>query len=98
MYPLAVTLFPLLWALSHRTGYMPMSACTILGIQMILRRVGDFASTLLDTIVLDSIPGPEYLAMANSATFSMAVSNAPSTASTAGRVQSLPVVVISDAR
>lgn len=75
MYPIATTLFPLLWALNR--GYegkaMPISACCVLGLQMVLRRAGDFASTLLDTIVLDSIPGPEYLAMANSITFSMAV-------------------------
>lgn len=30
---------------------------------------------LLDTVVLDAIPGPEHLAMANSLTFSMAVSH-----------------------
>jgi hypothetical protein len=39
---------------------------------MLMRRTGDFAATLLDAIVLDAIPGPEYLAMANSITFSIA--------------------------
>ncbi|RSH81462.1 hypothetical protein EHS25_006819 [Saitozyma podzolica] len=33
---------------------------------------GDFAATMLDAMVLDSIPGPEHLALANSLTFSVA--------------------------
>lgn len=71
-----MSLFPVIWALNHghTGGGMPISACVVLGVQLLLRRTGDFASTLLDTIVLDAIPGPEYLAMANSITFSMAVS------------------------
>jgi hypothetical protein len=74
MYPLAVILFPVLWALSQQrqASVLPIPACTVLGLQMLIRRTGDFAGTLLDTIVLDAIPGPEYLAMANSVTFSMA--------------------------
>lgn len=76
MYPLAVIFFPLLWALSHAraNAALPIPACTVMGLQMLVRRTGDFAGTMLDTIVLDAIPGPEYLAMANSATFSVAVS------------------------
>ncbi|UOH83765.1 hypothetical protein LQV05_006502 [Cryptococcus neoformans] len=42
-----------------------------MSIHMILRRVGDFASIQLDTITLDAIPGPEYLATANSLGFSI---------------------------
>lgn len=55
---------------------------------MICRRMGDFSATqvihyvhrtmlitrLLDTFVLDMIPNPEYLALANSLAFSIAVS------------------------
>jgi HD-like signal output (HDOD) protein len=76
MYPLATVLFPVMWSLSHdrTTAALPISACTVLGLQMLIRRAGDFSMTLLDTIVLDAIPGPEYLAMANSATFASAVS------------------------
>lgn len=75
MYPIATTLFPLLWALNRRSEgrAMPIPACCLLGIQMVIRRMGDLASPLLDTIVLEAIPRPEYLAMANSITFSGAV-------------------------
>jgi len=77
MYPLAVVFLPLLWALSHQrtSAALPIPACVVLGVQMIIRRAGDFSQTLLDTFVLDAIPGPEYLAMANSVTFSVAVSS-----------------------
>lgn len=73
MYPLAVTLFPIMWAFSHRlpAGSLSTGTCLVLGVQMLMRRTGDFALTLLDTIVLDAIPSPEYLAMANSITFSI---------------------------
>lgn len=72
MYPLAVALFPIMWALSHGlpAGSLSNGTCLALGIQMLMRRTGDMAATLLDAIVLDAIPGPEYLAMANSITFS----------------------------
>lgn len=74
MYPLAVALFPIMWGMS---AYLPDGQLTgvsmlVLGMQMLMRRTGDFAATLLDAIVLDAIPGPEYLAMANSVTFSVA--------------------------
>lgn len=73
MYPLAIVLFPITWALSHDlpAGRLSGGACAALGIQMLMRRGGDLAATLLDTIVFDAIPGPEYLAMANSITFSV---------------------------
>lgn len=62
-----------MWALSHSlpAGSLSGGACLAMGIQMLMRRTGDLAATLLDAIVLDAIPGPEYLAMANSITFSV---------------------------
>ncbi|GFZ52020.1 hypothetical protein JCM24511_09792 [Saitozyma sp. JCM 24511] len=72
-YPFAVLFCPALWAL-HRadTGSLGVAAWAVLVTQMIVRRTGDFAATMLDTMVLDSIPGPEHLALANSLTFSVA--------------------------
>lgn len=50
---------------------MPLSVWIVMSIHMILRRFGDFASIQLDTITLDAIPSPEYLATANSLGFSI---------------------------
>ncbi|CAD6578555.1 MAG: hypothetical protein TREMPRED_002215 [Tremellales sp. Tagirdzhanova-0007] len=72
-YPAAILFFPVIWALSNaNNGRMSTTAWTALAVQMILRRVGDFATTMLDTVILDAIPGPEHLASANSITFSAA--------------------------
>jgi hypothetical protein len=74
LYPLAVALFPVMWMMSAHlpAGQLSGGSMLALGVQMLMRRTGDFAATLLDAIVLDAIPGPEYLAMANSITFSIA--------------------------
>ncbi|WWC66835.1 uncharacterized protein I206_100742 [Kwoniella pini CBS 10737] len=73
-YPCAIIFFPILWALSYPVSgdNLPISVWIIMSIQMILRRVGDFATTQLDTLILDSIPGPEHLASANAISFSVA--------------------------
>ncbi|WVQ76195.1 hypothetical protein IAR50_005857 [Cryptococcus sp. DSM 104548] len=72
-YPLSTIFFPVMWYLSysHQGEGMPTSLWIVMSVHMILRRAGDFTSTLLDTITLDAIPGPEYLASANSLGFSM---------------------------
>ncbi|ODN96307.1 hypothetical protein I350_08329 [Cryptococcus amylolentus CBS 6273] len=72
-YPLSTLVFPLMWYLSytHQGPGMPTSLWIVMSVHMILRRAGDFTSTLLDTITLDAIPGPGYLASANSLGFSM---------------------------
>lgn len=74
LYPLAVALFPVMWGMSAHLpdGKLSGASMLALGVQMLMRRTGDFAATLLDAIVLDAIPGPEYLAIANSITFSVA--------------------------
>ncbi|GMK59936.1 hypothetical protein CspeluHIS016_0901530 [Cutaneotrichosporon spelunceum] len=74
MYPLAVALFPIMWGMSAHLPAGELSGISMLalGIQMLMRRTGDFAATMLDASVLDAIPGPEYLATANSITFSIA--------------------------
>ena len=93
MYPIAVLLCPLLWAFNQANGgNMGAAVWTVLTIQMILRRTGDLASTCVllanvlivlivagsfDTVVLDTIPGPEHLAQANSLTFSVGVGHFP---------------------
>ncbi|WRT63848.1 uncharacterized protein IL334_000773 [Kwoniella shivajii] len=73
-YPAAVLFFPVLWAMSFPSegDNLPSSVWVVMTIQMVLRRTGDFATTQLDTLVLDYIPGPEYLASANALTFSVA--------------------------
>jgi len=71
-YPVAVIFFPLIWALNYPAEQMGLGAWTALIVQMLLRRFGDLAATILDAMMMDTIPGPEYLAMANSITFSMA--------------------------
>ncbi|OCF59654.1 hypothetical protein L486_02326 [Kwoniella mangroviensis CBS 10435] len=73
-YPAAIIFFPILWAMSypHSGDDLPISVWIVMSIQMIIRRIGDFATTQLDTLVLDSIPGPEHLASANAITFSIA--------------------------
>ncbi|WWD22504.1 hypothetical protein CI109_106997 [Kwoniella shandongensis] len=73
-YPVATVFFPIIWAMSYSSqgDNLPKAVWVIMAIQMIIRRVGDFAATQLDTLVLDAIPGPEHLASANSVTFSIA--------------------------
>ncbi|WVR03616.1 hypothetical protein IAU60_000608 [Kwoniella sp. DSM 27419] len=73
-YPLAMLFFPVIWAISYsyEGDNLPLSSWLVIGMQMFLRRVGDFAATQLDTLVLDFIPGPEHLASANAITFSVA--------------------------
>ncbi|ORY34238.1 major facilitator superfamily domain-containing protein [Naematelia encephala] len=72
-YPVAVVFFPILWGINYAAeGRLPLLGWTILVVQMVFRRFGDFAATMLDSIVMDAIPGPEHLAMANSLTFSTA--------------------------
>ncbi|WWC58113.1 uncharacterized protein I303_100648 [Kwoniella dejecticola CBS 10117] len=73
-YPCAIVFFPILWALSYPSSgdRLPICVWVIMSVQMILRRVGDFATTQLDALILDSIPGPEHLASANAITFSVA--------------------------
>ncbi|OXG20565.1 hypothetical protein C366_02100 [Cryptococcus neoformans Tu401-1] len=72
-YLLATILFPVMWSINftYEGDGMPLSIWIVMSIHMILRRVGDFASIQLDTITLDAIPGPEYLATANSLGFSI---------------------------
>ncbi|XAO26623.1 hypothetical protein I312_105461 [Cryptococcus bacillisporus CA1280] len=72
-YPLATIFFPVMWSLNfaYEGDDVPLSVWIVMSIHMILRRFGDFASIQLDTITLDAIPGPEYLATANSLGFSI---------------------------
>lgn len=56
------------WAISQ----LRQSSIHLLPISCDLRNEADETS-LLDTVVLDMIPNPEYLALANSLTFSIAV-------------------------
>lgn len=42
-YPLGVVFFPLVWSMS-REG-LTVASCLVMALQMILRRMGDFAST-----------------------------------------------------
>lgn len=72
-YLLATIFFPVLWSLNftYEGNGTPVSVWIVMSIHMILRRAGDFASIQLDTITLDAIPGPEYLATANSLGFSI---------------------------
>ncbi|KAL7418720.1 hypothetical protein Q5752_006403 [Cryptotrichosporon argae] len=73
-YPAAIIFFPFLWAANYGQDGAGLSARSwaLLMAQMFVRRLGDFAATMLDTIVLDAIPSSDYLAMANSITFSAA--------------------------
>ncbi|TXT16068.1 hypothetical protein VHUM_00571 [Vanrija humicola] len=74
-YPIAILLFPAAWAANRDypvAGRLSAAGWVILVVQLVLRRVGDFAPTLLDTIVLDTIPDSSLLALANSLTFSTA--------------------------
>ncbi|WVF66037.1 hypothetical protein IAT40_000775 [Kwoniella sp. CBS 6097] len=73
-YAIAVLFFPVIWAMSYpyEGDELPMSAWIVISMQMVMRRIGDFAATQLDTLVLDFIPGPEHLASANAITFSVA--------------------------
>lgn len=72
-YPVAVLLFPVVWVVTRANdGRLGVAGWSVLALQMLLRRTGDFAAIMLDAIVLDAIPRPEYLAMANSITFSVA--------------------------
>ncbi|KAK8845553.1 hypothetical protein IAR55_006268 [Kwoniella newhampshirensis] len=73
-YPVATIFFPIIWAMSYSSqgDHLPTPAWAVMTVQMVLRRVGDFALTQLDTLVIDAIPGPEHLASANSITFSVA--------------------------
>jgi hypothetical protein len=88
-YPIGVLFFPFAWYFNYTsTTSLPKSVCVLLAMQMVCRRMGDFSATsvlatssglmlidrLLDTFVLDMIPNPEYLALANSLAFSIAVS------------------------
>lgn len=81
-YAFGVLLFPVLWLVVSSDG-MRALAWTIMCLQVLARRFGDFSLTyvrmvliahtsLLDTMVLDSIPSPDYLNTANSAAFSIA--------------------------
>jgi hypothetical protein len=106
-YPVGVLFFPFAWYFNHTsTVSLPKSVCVLLAMQMVCRRMGDFSATsvspnprgermlivrLLDTFVLDVIPNPEYLALANSLAFSIAVSLIPksSTALTTRRWEEL---------
>jgi len=89
-YPVGVLFFPFAWYFNYTsTTSLPKSVCVLLALQMVCRRMGDFSATLvipttsrvtlirrlLDTFVLDMIPNPEYLALANSLAFSIAVSS-----------------------
>jgi hypothetical protein len=92
-YPVGVLFFPFAWYFNYTsTVSLPKSVCVLLAMQMVCRRMGDFSATsvlpifegvvmlisrLLDTFVLDVIPNPEYLALANSLAFSIAVSLIP---------------------
>jgi hypothetical protein len=92
-YPVGVLFFPFAWYFNYTsTTSLPKSVCVLLAMQMVCRRMGDFSATsvspnplgdrmlicrLLDTFVLDVIPNPEYLALANSLAFSIAVSLIP---------------------
>jgi hypothetical protein len=91
-YPVGVLFFPFAWYFNYTsTTSLPKSVCVLLAMQMVCRRMGDFSATsvlsttvrltligrLLDTFVLDVIPNPEYLALANSLAFSIAVGLIP---------------------
>ncbi|KAI9635727.1 major facilitator superfamily domain-containing protein [Dioszegia hungarica] len=73
-YPLATIFFPLIWA-SHNSAAphagLGWGTIGLMSMQMLIRRVGDFSCTLLDTIIFETIPSPSLLVVANSLTFSI---------------------------
>ncbi|WWC85817.1 uncharacterized protein L201_000684 [Kwoniella dendrophila CBS 6074] len=73
-YPASIVFFPILWGMGYPYSgdSLPITLWMVMSVQMVLRRIGDFTTTQLDTMMQDSIPGPEHLASANAITFSVA--------------------------
>ena len=72
-YPLSVSFFPVIWTIVYAHNGFTSMAWALLALQMIVRRIGDFAATMLDSMVFDAIPHPQHLAMANSLALSSGV-------------------------